>query len=51
VDDVPIQAPILVDRSFFPNQASFVNALAQVGTLYPYSERKSLFRFSVGRTF
>jgi outer membrane protein insertion porin family len=51
VDDVPIQAPILVDRSFFPNQASFVNALAQVGTVYPYSERRSLFRFSVGRTF
>ena len=51
VDDIPIQAPILVDRSFFPNQASFVNALAQVGNVYPYSERKSLFRFSVGRTF
>ncbi len=51
VDEQNIQAPILTDRSFFPNQASFVNALATVGTLYPYSERRSLFRFSVGRTF
>jgi len=46
-----IQAPILADRSFFPNQASFVNALAQVGQIFPYVERRSLFRFSVGRTF
>ena len=46
-----IQPPIVADRSYFPNPASFVNALAQVGTLYPYSERRTLFRFSVGRTF
>jgi outer membrane protein insertion porin family len=51
VDDQNIQAPILTDRSFFPNQATFLNALAQVGNIYPYSERRSLFRFSVGRTF
>ncbi|MEQ1884550.1 MAG: outer membrane protein assembly factor BamA [Bryobacteraceae bacterium] len=46
-----IQGPVVVDRSFFPNQASFLNALAQVGNIYPYAERRSLFRFSVGRTF
>jgi len=46
-----VQAPILTDRSFFPNQASFVNALNQVGTVYNPYERRSLFRFSVGRTF
>ncbi|HEV2201484.1 MAG TPA: outer membrane protein assembly factor BamA [Bryobacteraceae bacterium] len=51
IGNTNIQAPILTDRSFFPNQASFVNALAQVGTVYPYYERHSLFRFSVGRTF
>ncbi len=51
IDTQNIQAPILTDRSFFPNQASFVNALAQVGNVYPYSEKRSLFRFSVGRTF
>jgi outer membrane protein insertion porin family len=46
-----IQPPIQTDRSFFPNEASFVNALSQVGQIYPYYERRSLFRFSVGRTF
>jgi outer membrane protein insertion porin family len=46
-----IQGPILADRSFFPNEASFVNALSQVGQIFPYVERRSLFRFSVGRTF
>jgi outer membrane protein insertion porin family len=50
-DQQNIQAPILTDRSFFPNQATFINALSQVGNVYPYSERRSLFRFSVGRTF
>jgi len=46
-----IQGPVVTDRSFFPNQASFLNALSQVGNIYPYAERRSLFRFSVGRTF
>jgi outer membrane protein insertion porin family len=46
-----IQGPIVTDRSFFPNQASFINALAQVGQIFPYREKRSLFRFSVGRTF
>jgi outer membrane protein insertion porin family len=46
-----LQTPIVADRSFFPNQASFVNALSQVGQVLQYQERRSLFRFSVGRTF
>lgn len=46
-----IQAPIVTDRSFFPNQASFLNALAQVGAIFPYREERKVFRFSVGRTF
>jgi outer membrane protein insertion porin family len=46
-----IQGPIVTDRSFFPNEASFINALAQVGRIFPYQEKRSLFRFSVGRTF
>jgi outer membrane protein insertion porin family len=46
-----VQAPIVTDRSAFPNQASFLNGLAQVGTLFPYYERRTLFRFTVGRTF
>ena len=46
-----IQGPIVTDRSFFPNETSFLNALSQVGAIYPYREKRSLFRFSVGRTF
>jgi len=46
-----IQGPIVTDRSFFPNEASFLQALAQVGNIFPYREKRSLFRFSVGRTF
>ena len=46
-----IQGPILAPRSDFPNEASFLNALAQVGQVYPYYEKRTLFRFSVGRTF
>ncbi len=46
-----LQGPILSDRSMFPNEASFVNSLVQVGQVYPYYERRSIFRFSVGRTF
>jgi outer membrane protein insertion porin family len=46
-----VQGPIETDRSFFPNQASFLNALAQVGNVFPFVERRTLFRFTVGRTF
>jgi outer membrane protein insertion porin family len=46
-----VQGPILAPRSDFPNEASFLNALSQVGAVYPYVERRTLFRFSVGRTF
>jgi len=46
-----IQGPILAPRSDFPNELSFLNAQAQVGQVYPYYEKRTLFRFSVGRTF
>jgi outer membrane protein insertion porin family len=46
-----LQAPILTDRSMFPNNASFIQSLLQVGQIYPYYEKRSQFRFSVGRTF
>ena len=41
----------LAPRSDFPNEASFLNALSQVGAVYPYFEKRTMFRFSVGRTF
>ncbi len=46
-----VVSPIVTDRSFFPNEASFLNALAEVGKIYPPYEKRTLFRFSVGRTF
>ena len=46
-----LQPPIAADRSYFPNAATFNNAIAQFGTAQPFFERHSLFRFTVGRTF
>jgi outer membrane protein insertion porin family len=46
-----LQPPIVADRSYFPNQASFQNSIIQFGLPQPFYERKSMFRFTVGRTF
>ncbi len=46
-----IQTPIVADRSIFPNQATFYNAVASYGTPISWFEKKSVFRFSIGRTF
>jgi len=46
-----LQPPIVADRSLFPNAATFNSALASYGQAYPFLERKTLFRFTVGRTF
>ena len=46
-----IQPPIVADRSYFPNAASFINSIAQFGRPIPFFERKTMFRFTIGRTF
>lgn len=46
-----LQAPIVVDRSTFPNQTTFINSVQQWGQASPFFERRSTFRFSIGRTF
>jgi outer membrane protein insertion porin family len=46
-----LQQPIVADRSYFPNAASFFNSIAQVGQAYPFFEKPSQFRFTIGRTF
>jgi outer membrane protein insertion porin family len=46
-----LQPPIVADRSFFPNEATFLNAVASFGTAYPFFEQHSMFRFTIGRTF
>ncbi len=45
-----LQPPIVADRSFFPNNATYQNYL-QYGVPTPWDERRSIFRFSIGRTF
>jgi outer membrane protein insertion porin family len=46
-----MQPPIVADRSFFPNQATFANAVASFGQAYPWYEDRKTFRFTIGRTF
>ena len=46
-----LQPPVVADRSFFPNEATYQSALGAFGQSIPYDERRSLFRFSIGRTF
>ena len=46
-----IQPPIVADRSMYPNQATFNNAVTSFGQPTPFFERRTLFRFTVGRTF
>ncbi len=46
-----LQPPIVADRSYFPNNATFINSLASFGQAYPFFEQKSMFRFTIGRTF
>jgi outer membrane protein insertion porin family len=46
-----LQAPVVADRSMFPNQATFLNAVQRYGLPQPFFEKRTLFRFSIGRTF
>jgi outer membrane protein insertion porin family len=46
--------PVLVGPSSFPNEATYNSALTtlhNMGLGVPFSERRSIFRFSIGRTF
>jgi outer membrane protein insertion porin family len=43
--------PIVADRASFPNNATFLRSVASFGQLYPFEERRTLFRFTIGRTF
>jgi outer membrane protein insertion porin family len=46
-----LQPPIVADRSVFPNEATFLNAVASFGNAYPFLEQHDMFRFTIGRTF
>jgi outer membrane protein insertion porin family len=46
-----IQPPIVADRSYFPNFPTFINSITAYGQPIPLFEKKSVFRFTIGRTF
>lgn len=46
-----LQPPIVADRSMFPNQTTFVNAINTLSPAYPDFEQRGVFRFTIGRTF
>jgi len=46
-----IQPPIVADRSFFPNQATFINSIVSLGQVMPWFEQRRTIRFTIGRTF
>ncbi|MBS1857729.1 MAG: outer membrane protein assembly factor BamA [Acidobacteria bacterium] len=46
-----LQPPIVADRSSFPNYNTFINSVSTFGQAYPYFERRTMFRFTIGRTF
>ncbi|HWQ55621.1 MAG TPA: outer membrane protein assembly factor BamA [Bryobacteraceae bacterium] len=46
-----VQPPIVADRSYYPNQTTFVNAINTFGSAIPWYEKRSTFRFTIGRTF
>jgi outer membrane protein insertion porin family len=49
--DENLQTPIVADRSMFPNNATFLHAIATFGRVFPFFEKASTFRFTIGRTF
>jgi len=46
-----LQPPLVADRSMVPNLATYNQMLSVAGRLTPYIERRSLWRFTISRTF
>ena len=46
-----LQPPIVADRSLFPNRNAFIEGVRQFGRASPYFEKRSMFRFTISRTF
>ncbi len=46
-----LQGPIVMDRTMFPNSATFANAISTYTPAYPDFEQRGTFRFTIGRTF
>jgi hypothetical protein len=46
-----LQQPAALDRSLFPNYATYQEAVNEFGAPVPFRERRWLMRFAVGKTF
>ena len=46
-----LQPPVVANRSLFPNQTSFVRAVAPHARPLPFFEKMKTFRFTISRTF
>jgi outer membrane protein insertion porin family len=46
-----LQPPIVADRASFPNNVTFLNSVSLIGQSYPFDEKRTMFRFTIGRTF
>jgi outer membrane protein insertion porin family len=46
-----LQPPVVADRSYFANLATFYGALASYGSAIGWYEKKTMVRFTIGRTF
>jgi outer membrane protein insertion porin family len=51
--DTNLQTPIAADRAMFPNQYTYAKAVSSsaIGMVYPWDEKSTMVRFTVGRTF
>jgi len=46
-----LQPPIVSDRAAYPNYATFANSVASFGQAVPFFEKRTMFRFTIGKTF
>lgn len=46
-----LQTPVVADRSYFPNQETFIQSVSLFGQAAPFFEKRKTFRFTIGRTF
>jgi outer membrane protein insertion porin family len=49
--DTTLTPPIVADRSLFPNEVTFQNAIRAYGQSIPLADPKKTFRFTISRTF
>jgi outer membrane protein insertion porin family len=46
-----LQPPIVADRALYPNYATFANSVASFGQAIPFFEKRTMFRFTIGKSF